>query len=111
MKFEKDKRKVASFNDDKIGQNNGNGQNNNGNCQNNNGNGQNNNGNNDHNNPNGFVRDAADRTLLRIKNKLLGFENPTSGGLGVEGQVELIISEARSIDNLCRLFPGWAPWI
>jgi ataxia telangiectasia mutated family protein len=33
---------------------------------------------------------AAERTLLRIKNKLQGFDDPTSGGLGVEGQVGLI---------------------
>ena len=59
----------------------------------------------------GFSRDAAERTLVRIKNKLLGFDNPTSGGLGIEGQVELVITEARSIDNLSKLFIGWNPWL
>ena len=59
----------------------------------------------------GFGREAAERTLLRIQNKLLGFEDPTSGVLGIEGQVELLISEARNIDNLCKLFPGWSPWL
>ena len=59
----------------------------------------------------GFGREAAERTLLRIKNKLLGFEDATSGVLGIEGQVELLISEARNIDNLCKLFCGWSPWL
>ena len=58
-----------------------------------------------------FQRDAADRTLARIRSKLQGIEDPTSGALGVEGQVELIVTEARNVDNLCRLFPGWAPWL
>ena len=59
----------------------------------------------------GFSRDAAERTLVRIKNKLLGFDNPTSGGLGVEGQVELVITEAKSVDNLSKLYFGWNPWL
>jgi serine-protein kinase ATM len=63
------------------------------------------------NNPDDFCRDAAERTLLRVKNKLLGFEDPTSGVLGVEGQVELVMAESRSVDNLSKLFPGWNPWL
>jgi ataxia telangiectasia mutated family protein len=39
---------------------------------------------------NGTSGYAAERTLLRIKNKLQGFDDPTSGGLGVEGQVGYI---------------------
>lgn len=58
-----------------------------------------------------FGRDAAERTLLRIKNKLNGFEDPTGEPLGVEGQVELCINEARSYENLSRMFHGWAPWL
>ena len=61
--------------------------------------------------PDDFCRDAAERTLLRVNNKLLGFEDPTSGVLGVEGQVELVMAESRSVDNLSRLFPGWNPWL
>ena len=59
----------------------------------------------------GFGRDAAEKTLLRIKNKLQGYEDLTSGTLGVEGQVELVITEARNIDNLCKLFCGWSQWL
>jgi ataxia telangiectasia mutated family protein len=58
-----------------------------------------------------FGRDAGERTLMRIKAKLQGFEDPTGDGLSVEGQVEYLINEAQSIDNLSRLFPGWAPWL
>jgi ataxia telangiectasia mutated family protein len=28
----------------------------------------------------------------------------------VEGQVQLLINEARNPDNLCALYHGWAPW-
>lgn len=58
-----------------------------------------------------FGRDAGERTLLRIKAKLQGFDDPTGEGLSVEGQVDQLISEAQSIENLSRLFPGWAPWL
>jgi ataxia telangiectasia mutated family protein len=58
-----------------------------------------------------FGKDAAERTLMRIKNKLHGYEDPTGEALSVEGLVDLLINEARSPGNLCRLFPGWAPWL
>jgi len=59
-----------------------------------------------------FGRDAAQRTLRRVLQKLQGQEDPSSGEpLSVEGQVDLLINEARSEDNLSRLFPGWAPWL
>lgn len=58
-----------------------------------------------------FGRDAGERTLLRIKAKLQGFEDPTGDGLSVEGQVDELISEAQSLENLSRLYPGWAPWL
>lgn len=58
-----------------------------------------------------FSRDAAERTIMRMKNKLLGCEDLSGEALGVEGQVELLINEARSPENLCRLFEGWGPWL
>jgi ataxia telangiectasia mutated family protein len=58
-----------------------------------------------------FGKDAAERTLTRIKCKLQGFEDPTGEALGVEGQVDYLINEARSPTNLCKIFPGWAPWL
>ena len=49
--------------------------------------------------------------LLRVKNKLQGYEDPTGTSLSVEGQVDFLIQEARDPKNLCRLYPGWAPWL
>jgi ataxia telangiectasia mutated family protein len=58
-----------------------------------------------------FGKEAAERTLLRIRNKLRGFENPTGEALGVESHIDLLINEARNPFNLCKIFPGWAPWL
>lgn len=55
--------------------------------------------------------DAAARALLRVKQKLEGFEDPNGNALSIEGQVKHLISEAQNPRNLCRLFPGWAPWL
>jgi serine-protein kinase ATM len=55
--------------------------------------------------------DAAKRALLRIKGKLQGQEETSGETLSVEGQVEYLINEARDYKNLCKLFPGWAPWL
>ena len=40
-----------------------------------------------------------------------GLEDPTGEALGVEGQVDYLINDARNPSNLCRIFPGWAPWL
>lgn len=61
-----------------------------------------------------FGKDAAERTLSRVRQKLQGQEDVASSAgesLSVEGQVDLLINEARSKDNLSRLFFGWAPWL
>ena len=55
--------------------------------------------------------DAASRALTKIGNKLRGFEENTPEQLSIEGQVQLLINEARSEDNLSRLYFGWAPWL
>eukprot|EP00558_Chaetoceros_sp_UNC1202_P001531 CAMPEP_0197258964 /NCGR_PEP_ID=MMETSP1429-20130617/83275_1 /TAXON_ID=49237 /ORGANISM="Chaetoceros sp., Strain UNC1202" /LENGTH=217 /DNA_ID=CAMNT_0042723157 /DNA_START=681 /DNA_END=1331 /DNA_ORIENTATION=+ len=55
--------------------------------------------------------DAATRTIAKINEKLSGYEDGTLGERQtVEGQVRLLINAARDPDNLCHLFPGWAPW-
>ena len=51
----------------------------------------------------------AERVLVRLRQKLDGIEDGTS--LSVKGQVNHLIREARDPKNLCRLFPGWQPWI
>lgn len=55
--------------------------------------------------------DAAARALIRVRQKLEGFEDPNGNALSIEGQVKHLISEAQDPRNLCRLFPGWAPWL
>lgn len=39
--------------------------------------------------------------------------NPGAGGtpMSVEGQVNRLIAEATSHENLCRLYVGWLPWL
>jgi ataxia telangiectasia mutated family protein len=55
--------------------------------------------------------DAAERALLRVKQKLQGYEDPSGVPLGVQGHVNLLINMAQDPDNLCRVFSGWAPWL
>ena len=58
--------------------------------------------------------------LRRVKEKLDGVEASAggvserarvSGTLSVEEHVDWLIGEATSVDNLCRMYEGWAPWI
>ena len=51
----------------------------------------------------------AQRVLIRLKQKLDGNEAGTF--LSTEGQVNFLIQAARDPKNLCRVFPGWQPWI
>ena len=54
----------------------------------------------------------ATKTINKIKEKLQGYEDSTSGEQqGIEGQVQFLINSARDPNNLCKLFPGWGPWI
>ncbi len=55
------------------------------------------------------VKKMAERVLVRLRQKLDGIEDGTL--LSVKGQVNHLIREARDPKNLCRLFPGWQPWI
>ena len=51
----------------------------------------------------------ATRALLRVKQKLDGYEE---GELrSVEGQVQQLIHDAQDPERLCAMFPGWAPWL
>lgn len=53
----------------------------------------------------------AERVLLRVQQKLQGYEEGTSAALGVEGQVNLLLQQARDPERLAALFGGWAPWV
>ncbi|RHY33815.1 hypothetical protein DYB32_001375 [Aphanomyces invadans] len=57
------------------------------------------------------VADLAARVLLRVKQKLQGYEDPTSEAMSVEGQVKHLIQVARDPHNLCKIYPGWGPWL
>jgi hypothetical protein len=56
----------------------------------------------------------AMEVILRIQSKLAGrdFNKDISGGdeLTVDEQVEKLIQEAVSVENLCELFVGWCPF-
>lgn len=62
-------------------------------------------------NAGGSNSDAAARALIRVKQKLEGYEDPNGNALSIEGQVKQLISAAQDPHNLCNLFPGWAPWL
>ena len=55
--------------------------------------------------------DAAARALMRIRQKLNGYEDAHGDALSVEGQVKLLVTQAQDPDNLCRLFYGWSAWL
>ena len=54
---------------------------------------------------------AAERALFKVKQKLQGYGAACHDVLSVEGQVKHLIADARDPENLCVLFPGWAPWL
>jgi len=52
---------------------------------------------------------GAERVLIRLKQKLQGYEYGEP--LSVQGQVTQLINEAVDTERLCKMYPGWAPWI
>jgi len=53
----------------------------------------------------------AERALLRIQDKLFGRKAGSNESLVVEGQVQILLDEARDPQNLCRMYDGWAAWL
>lgn len=53
----------------------------------------------------------AERALLAVSSKLGGTEGGVSGGVAVPGQVARLLHCATDNTNLCRLFPGWQPYL
>lgn len=51
----------------------------------------------------------AERALIRVKEKLRGQEMGET--LSIEGQVNKLIQEATDDTLLCKMFPGWGPWV
>jgi serine-protein kinase ATM len=55
--------------------------------------------------------EVAAHAISRIHDKLLGYEDGTSGEQqSVESQVQLLTNAAQDPDNLCVMFVGWAPF-
>eukprot|EP00898_Chlorokybus_atmophyticus_P004026 jgi/Chlat1/4624/Chrsp3S05582 len=52
---------------------------------------------------------GAERALLRIKQKLDGYEDGEMRG--VQGQVQQLIHDAQDPDKLCTMFAGWGAWM
>jgi len=52
----------------------------------------------------------AQRTLLRIRQKLQGFEDPNGEALSVEGQVKVLVNQARAKDKNGMMYEGWSAW-
>jgi len=53
----------------------------------------------------------ANRTLLRIQQKLEGIEAGDTSARGVEGQVQHLLAEAMNPENLSRMYIGWQPYL
>ncbi|KAL8141962.1 hypothetical protein V2J09_014994 [Rumex salicifolius] len=53
-------------------------------------------------------KDAA-RSLLRVKQKLDGYEEGEMRSL--HGQVQQLIQDATDSERMCQMFPGWAAWL
>ena len=49
--------------------------------------------------------------LQQVQRKLEGKEREGGGQVAsVKGQVQQLLQEARSTDNLCQMYVGWASW-
>ena len=53
----------------------------------------------------------AERVIVRVQQKLQGYEEGSTSALGVEGQVNLLIQQARDPERLAALYFGWGAWI
>lgn len=60
----------------------------------------------------GNENEQAEHAIARIHEKLQGYEDGTSAEQqSVESQVQLLVNAAQDPDNLCRMFPGWLPFV
>lgn len=49
--------------------------------------------------------------LKRVKMKLGGFDISDKREVSIAEQVDYLLKQATSIDNLCNMYEGWTPWI
>lgn len=56
--------------------------------------------------------EAANHAIRRVREKLNGYEDGTSGEQQtIEGQVRFLVRAARDFDDLSQMYAGWAPWM
>ena len=55
--------------------------------------------------------DVAYRTIMSLRSKLQGYDNPAGDALSVEGHVEILLQNATDAKRLCKLYSGWAAWL
>ena len=48
--------------------------------------------------------------LNRVKDKLKGLDFKNKEPLDISAQIDLLIKQATSLENICEMFPGWRPW-
>ncbi|CAI0406769.1 unnamed protein product [Linum tenue] len=49
--------------------------------------------------------------LRRVEMKIDGRDVPETREINVREQVDFLIKQAMSVDNLCNMYEGWTPWI
>ncbi|XP_008459237.2 uncharacterized protein LOC103498422 isoform X1 [Cucumis melo] len=49
--------------------------------------------------------------LRRVEMKLNGRDNVDNRELSITEQVDYLLKQATSVDNLCNMYEGWTPWI
>lgn len=59
----------------------------------------------------GIIDEKALSAINRIKDKLHGTDFNTNEPLGVELQVEKLIKQATSHENICQSYLGWNPFL
>lgn len=56
--------------------------------------------------------DQATHVIAKVQQKLQGYEEDIAvEQQGVEGQIQLLFNQARDVENLAVMYPGWAPWL
>lgn len=55
--------------------------------------------------------DVAETVITRIHAKLQGYEDSNPEQQTVSSQLQYLVNQATSVDNLMRMFYGWGSWM